>query len=113
MISFMIFGIGLAFLIKPRSYRNNRKQEIIKRKGTYLGLPHLCSHLAAQVAGPAHLAPSPIVFLLCEEDGCVAAVRAHAPRPPPACRSPSLPWTSLAMPHTALALSHSPRARPP
>ena len=35
----------------------------------------------------------------------MAAVRAHAPRPPPACRSPSTPWPSLVVPCTSLPLS--------
>ena len=35
----------------------------------------------------------------------MAAVRAHVPRPPPACRSPSTPWISLVVPRTSLPLS--------
>ena len=101
MSSFMIFGNALAFLIKPNTITENRKQKQLKKRETE-ELPG--AYLPPK--WPAQPTSAPLViFLLCQKDWARGRpARARSP-PAPACR---FPWTTLESPRSPRPLSHSP-----
>ena len=62
MISFMIIGNALAFLIKPQSC--NKIENRNKKGRTYPGLPSCATHLAGPGASLAHHRRPSVAFLL-------------------------------------------------
>ena len=91
-------------MAKELNKKGNRTEKL---KGTVLTWS---TYLVAQQDRPSSAQPTSSSLLLSSTScqwagGRVAAVRAHAPRPPPACRSPSTPWPSLVVPRISLPLS--------